>query len=106
MKRAPNPDSPAVGKLPPPAPPPTLGQALDVLANVSGMKKEEVQRAFDEAKENVRKLRSCEGPHDFEKVNDGLYLRAQYRCKKCGGLVRGHDYHWYEEGLKHGKASR
>lgn len=80
--------------------------ALKVLENVSGLKKEEVAKIWEEVKENSERLRGCEGPHEFEKKNDGLYARADYRCKKCGGRVNGPQYHWYEEGLKHGKASR
>jgi len=82
-----------------------VDKALDALANVSGLKKKEINQIWEEVKANHKKLRECEGPHEFEKENDGLHFRAQYRCKKCGGTVRGHEYQWYMEGLRHGKAS-
>lgn len=80
--------------------------AIGVLENVSGLKREEIAKIWEEVKANQKRLRECEGPHEFEKTNDGLYARADYRCKRCKGRVNGQQYHWYEEGLKHGKASR
>lgn len=79
---------------------------LKVLENVSGLSRDEIGKIWDEVRENSKRLKECPGPHEFEKTNDGLFARADYRCKKCGGRVKGPQYHWYEEGLKHGKASK
>jgi len=76
---------------------------IETLSKVSGLGKNEVGKIWEEVKANQKCLRECEGPHDFEKEGEGL--RAEYRCRKCKGKVRVHEYGWYMEGLKHGRAS-
>ncbi len=75
--------------------------ALAIIESVSGIKREESLRIFEQVKANRRALDACDGPHDFAGVDEGRPGR-DYRCKKCNGKVDVHAHYWYEQGLKHG----
>lgn len=65
----------------------------------------EIDGLIDKAIENVKKLNSCKGPHDFvpaEGEKPGKNAR-RLTCAVCGGSVDGHGKLWYERGLKHGR---
>lgn len=57
-----------------------------------------------EVRENLRKISSCEGPHEFDFDPDapGTTLRRKYTCGKCGGVVDATDLPMYRQGLRHG----
>jgi len=76
-------------------------KGLDVLSDVSGLRKEEIVKVFEKVKANSKRLDECEGPHEFEK--QGKDIRAKYRCGKCGGELDNIKYYWYMKGLEHGK---
>ena len=79
---------------------------FDAIHKVTGGKisKEEASKIYEEVKENQRRLKSCEGPHDFHPVDPEEKIRRRYRCSKCQGEVDTVACSWYREGLKHGRA--
>lgn len=64
---------------------------------------EEAQEMLARAKENVRLLEGCEGPHDFRPVRDEGSTRQMFRCSKCQGVVNSQAVVWYRKGVAHGK---
>jgi len=77
---------------------------LDALSKISGLKKERVQKIWDDVKDNQKVLEECERPHDFEQISEKF--GSDYVCKKCGGKVRSIDAKWYKEGLKDSDSSQ
>lgn len=63
--------------------------------------KNEVEQIWRDVKENKAALDSCEGPHDFRVIGEGL--RRTYQCSLCGGTISLSYYLWYARGLKHGQ---
>lgn len=58
--------------------------------------------ALDEARENRRRLDSCDG-HDFHPITPGMY-GTRYCCTHCKGTVDGLTAQWYDKGCVHGVA--
>jgi len=73
----------------------------EVLSKVSGLDKKEVNEIWEKVKVNQKRLRECEGPHNFEQKGEGL--RATFVCHKCQGELKSHEHIWYMRGLEHGK---
>lgn len=69
------------------------------------MTKQEAQKIFNDAKENVDRVNACE-LHDFNQLPSPLSGKAfflQYRCRNCGSTIDRLCYHWYSKGFEHGK---
>lgn len=80
---------------------------LDAIASMTGITKEQSLKIFEQAKENLRRLDGCAGPHQFEpheKIGDGPLIHS-YKCRRCEGTLVKEKVHWYEIGLKHGRAA-
>jgi hypothetical protein len=61
-----------------------------------------VDEVFASVKHNHATLASCQGPHDFVRVEpDKLF--SKYRCSLCGGVVDTVAEGWYQKGLAHGR---
>lgn len=56
-----------------------------------------------EVQENLRKLESCPGPHDFQphELLRGTLTPRSYLCSKCGGVLDSLKVIWYKKGLAH-----
>lgn len=54
---------------------------------------------------NHKALETCVGPHDFVDQTPEKQIGKKWRCKACGGTLDGVERHWYEQGLKHGRAA-
>lgn len=61
-------------------------------------------KILDDVRANMACLESCEGPHDFKVRENAALMSNRYICTKCLGKINGSKYHWYMEGLKHGKS--
>jgi hypothetical protein len=61
---------------------------------------------LEQVRENLRRLRECEGPHDFGSPEEQTTtpLVREFVCKKCGGSINRAHISWYLEGVKHGRA--
>lgn len=66
--------------------------------------REESQAIWAKVKANRAHLDACPGPHAFEDVTPERPIGKTYRCTTCGGEVDAVAKHWYEHGLKHGRA--
>lgn len=62
-------------------------------------------KAYAEAKEDMRKLKECEGPHNFVPTIPDK-ISSDHRCTKCGGRTRAINVVWYKKGLEHGAKNR
>lgn len=74
----------------------------EILSNVSGLPKKEINKIWEEVKANNKRLRNCEGPHQFQLADDKR-INSKYRCALCGGTVDTIAFKWYMDGLKHGQ---
>lgn len=77
-----------------------MANAIDALARVSGLSKDDVQMIAEQARANVQRLNACDG-HAFEPVGPASLLRQRYRCAHCAGEVDAHAYTWYMRGRAH-----
>jgi len=68
------------------------------------MNKENVDKIWMEVRENHDRLRNCQRPHDFEMLPEDPNRKwdRKYICRKCLGVISGHDYAWYKKGLEDG----
>lgn len=68
--------------------------------------KEQVLEMFAKVRANSATLNACVGPHDFSVVVEDpkVKLFPKRQCSKCGGIIDGSAYHWYQRGLDHGTA--
>lgn len=73
-----------------------------VLVAMSGLPTKEVDKVWEEVKANHAKLDGCP-IHEFELLLPTQPLRHRYRCKRCGGEIKGDAHHWYERGVADGK---
>lgn len=81
--------------------------AIDVLSKVSGISKEEVQKIANEVQENIKRLNSCRGPHEFVPIPKELLRGSpKMRCTICKGWLDATAAKWYERGLEHGKRAK
>lgn len=54
---------------------------------------------------NVKKIRNCSFPHDFQDATPEKTFGKRYVCTKCGGMVKKTEMIYYNLGLKHGAKS-
>jgi hypothetical protein len=80
-----------------------LYDGLAALAKVSGLSRTEVEGIWSDVKKNESALRSCRGPHQFNKEGEGP--GATFRCRLCKGTIKAQSRHWYAIGLEHGRRS-
>ena len=74
---------------------------LETLEKVTGIKKPELDKIFQEVKANSAALNSC-GFHNFEvhkKYESGFVKK--YICSNCGGTADAIAVSWYKKGLEH-----
>ena len=66
---------------------------------------EESRRIFAEVKENHRKLRECQRPHDLAPDPSDNHPDPFKRmlCSKCGGTIHSLEARYYLEGLRDGR---
>jgi hypothetical protein len=57
--------------------------------------------ALAEVRANQAMLDGCEGPHEFERVDDAPKLFGRWRCSKCGGEIDNLARTWYARGFNH-----
>jgi hypothetical protein len=72
---------------------------LEMLSDVTHLSKSQVQKIFDDVKENFRKLEECTH-HIFDRVGEGM--DTKYQCTQCGGTITPAEYKWFIIGLAHG----
>lgn len=86
--------------------PPQAKSVLEVISDISGVGKKEVNSIFEKVKQNHRKLDNCKTPHEFEPHEriggEESKIYRNYKCKKCGGILDSINVSWYERGLKDG----
>ena len=76
--------------------------ALERLENVTGIKRPEMDKIFQEVKANSAALNACSG-HNFEvhtKYESGFVKK--YKCSVCGCTADAIAVSWYRKGLEHG----
>lgn len=86
--------------------------AIEQLENVTGFKRPEIDKIFQEVKANSALLDACSKPHDFSICIDrrtkqvldnptpAQRFGAKWKCSKCGGVVDGLRKISYCDGLK------
>lgn len=80
-----------------------MSDVIETLEKVSGIKRPEMDKIFQEVKANSAALNSCSG-HNFEvhtKYDSGFVRK--YKCSNCGGTADAIAVSWYRKGLEHGK---
>ena len=70
------------------------------LSAVTGIQREELQRIWDEVKQNSDKLRNC-GDHSFVMTGEVKTIGQKYRCVNCDGTIDSIARSWYEDGRRH-----
>lgn len=91
----------------------TKDTVLDVLGKVSGIKRSEMDEILQKVRANRKDLESCTY-HNFVGIpgqehgtcKDGTVIYRRFRCANCRGEADSHAVHWYNDGLRHGKAPR
>lgn len=86
----------------------TAKSPLDVLSEVTGLKKPDMDKIFLEVKANKAKLEACPR-HEFsipidrrtKKPLSGPVMFCDWECKNCHGRVDVTAKAWYERGMKH-----
>jgi hypothetical protein len=69
-----------------------------------GISKQESRSILEDVKANLKRLRECKRPHDFQELpSDRRIIQKRYRCTKCGGEIRKTEHIWYQKGLEDGK---
>jgi 5-methylcytosine-specific restriction endonuclease McrA len=77
--------------------------SIDKLSSITGLSKENIDRIWQEVKDNKKQLDECVGPHDFS-IRDRQLFTRRFTCTKCGGVITASDKYWYDKGLQHGRA--
>lgn len=75
---------------------------VGVMAEVTGLPRDEIRAIAEQVKANGAKLRACPW-HDFEVIEQtGIVARLsdRYRCRHCQGDVDSSAYHWHEQGRR------
>lgn len=75
---------------------------LDVLSNMSGISKEDIKKIMEKVKENDKRLKECDPPHDFSIALTLSPRLKKWKCSKCKGEIDNIYKCWYEKGLEHG----
>lgn len=73
--------------------------SLNTLAELSGIKTDDLRAIAEQVKKNHAALNAC-GGHAFAAIKPGVMM-TKYRCANCGGEVDHHAFHWYELGRTH-----
>ena len=76
---------------------------LAVMAEVTGLPRRAVDEVYEQVKANSEMLRTCPR-HDFSPILPLRALGQRYRCIECGGEVDSSAHHWYQVGLRMGRA--
>jgi hypothetical protein len=67
----------------------------------------QVTRILADVRSNRAKLDGCVGPHDFSiEATPGRTFGRRLRCSKCRGDLDAVHVHYYNAGLKHGRADK
>lgn len=84
------------------------------ITKVTGLSPAVQDEILVRVKDNIAKLDSCSGPHNFnicldrrtrepvENPTPQQMFGARWRCSKCGGDVETTNKKWYERGLVDG----
>lgn len=75
---------------------------VGVLAEASGLSREEVLSIAERAKANSYALSSCQY-HEFvatQALEPTKAFKQRYRCRYCGGEIDAHAYYWHEQGRR------
>ena len=89
--------------------PPTTN--IEKLEKVTGLKRQELDKIFQQVKANLKLLESCPrhnfsvpvDRHTKQPIPDKVTF-CDWRCSECGGWVDGLAKRWYEQGMAHAKA--
>jgi hypothetical protein len=75
-----------------------MTDAVEQLADLTGVSPEDVKRAWEAARQNFEQLEACSAHHfdSTEPVKPGLTVR----CKKCGGLMTMQQAAMYATGFR------
>lgn len=78
---------------------------VEVLSNLSGLSRHDIQQIWIEVKENQSKLNGCPRPHDFQTdvTMTEREQRMRLRCTTCGGALDTPSVSWYMKGLEDGR---
>ena len=74
-----------------------------IISGFSGLSESTVQDIWAEVRDNASRLSQCDKPHEFEVIQPTDAERPidlRYRCVKCGGEIRAHEYRWYLRGVE------
>ena len=77
---------------------PPLG---DVMSQISGVPRAEVDALFQQVKENHRRLADCSG-HTFTDTTPDKPIGKKYRCSHCLGEIDSQAYYWFTKGVEQG----
>lgn len=74
---------------------------IEKIEDLTGLKRGEMDKIWQEVKANSAKLESCSLPHEFsvEYRRTGKLVR-DWECSKCHGHVDIHAKKWYMQGIK------
>lgn len=67
-------------------------------------RREWAKQLLNEVQANLKRLRECAGPHDFDLTASPSLVR-ELTCKKCGGKLNRINALWYLDGVRDGRAS-
>jgi hypothetical protein len=89
----------------------TMGSAVKLLWSTSrrivlmSLGKLNLKSVWDSAAENLKRLSSCDAPHEFAPAKvEGEVVTRVYQCRKCEGTVDRVAHEWYLRGLLHARA--
>lgn len=78
---------------------------VGVMAEVTGLPRDEIRALAEQVKANHAKLAGCLW-HEFEGYSDSVVAaptpahRMRYRCRHCQGEVDASAYHWHQQGRR------
>lgn len=72
---------------------------IGVMAEVTGLPRDEIRALAEQVKANSAKLRTCPW-HEFEALITAPPGSGRYRCRNCKGEVDSSAYHWHEQGRR------
>lgn len=70
-----------------------------VMAEITGLPREEIVAIAEQVKANSQRLRACPW-HEFEELITAPPGRGRYRCRHCQGEVDASAYHWHQQGRR------
>lgn len=72
---------------------------IGVMAEITGLGRDEIRELAEQVKANSAKLRGCPW-HEFEELITAPPGRGRYRCRNCKGEVDASAYHWHQQGRR------